>query len=266
MNVVIFNPYGTQTAEAGILAASVRMLQEYGHSVSSLSCDGCFAQCDRGMAPESGLARRVQECFVCISDQQRLNGALSLLPLQISNFLNSKDIEDSHRAILSTPRNDLSDLTFQGESLAWLCRHSLKARFGSVAAAFDSEENVKGVRELLLSAIRTVIASSNAFAAKAPNLVLIVGRDVLSESCALGAKLSGVRHGLISARGDDGSISLFDSESMTVIDSQIRNLSAFRVSTPLTEWDKELHASIRDLLLFYEVPVVQMTMFAANHA
>lgn len=266
MKIMIFNPYGTQKSETGVLAATVRMLQEYGHQVFGLSCDGCLSQCDRSVAPESGFRRRLGECFNCAKDQARLVEALKLPTNILSSYLSPLEVEESFKLVLSTPRAELAELTFQGESLAWLSRQSLKARFGSVDAAFDSDENVRGVRDLYLSMIRLMQAATNSAYLLKPDLVLILGRDALSEAFAAGAKFGNSRFGLLCSAGQDNLISVFDSMKSSSEMMEIKNMSSFRVTIPLVEWDKELFSSVRDLLVFFDIPVVQMTMFAANQA
>jgi hypothetical protein len=266
MKIMIFNPYGTQKTEAGVFAATVRMLQDYGHQVIGLSCDGCLSQCDRSVVPELGFRRRLSECFNCTKDQLRLGEALKLSSNILSSYLSPSEVEETFRIVFSAQRSELPALTFQGESLAWLSRQSLKARFGSLDAAFDSEDNTKGIRELYLSMVRLMQAATNAAYLLKPDLALILGRDALSEAFAAGVKFGNSRFGLVCAAGQDNLISAFDSLKSSSEMIEIQNINSFRVSMPLVEWDKDLFASIRDLLVFFDIPVVQMTMFAANQA
>lgn len=266
MKIAIANPYGTQPREVGVLAAAVRMLQDYGHEVVALGCDGCLTRCDRSISPQEGLRRRFKECFVCIKEQSHLMDALSVSAQPLSDFMSREILSDTYSLVMSCPANELPVLAHRGEGLAWLARHSFKARFGSSDAVFDNPELLSDVRDTMMNAARIVEAAIGFLKSSKPAKLIILGRDLVSEALMLAAKELNVPVARIIQNPMEESFQIFDSERGEVLAHSIYGLDSFRVSTPVSEWNAEFYGSVREFLLFLKIPVVQMNLFAANQA
>jgi len=266
MKIAIANLYGTQPREVGVLAAGIRMLQDYGHELVALGCDGCLTRCDRSMSPQEGLKRRFKECFVCIKEQSHLMEALGVAAQPLSSFMNREILSETYSSVMSCPANELPVLSHRGEGLAWLARHSLKARFGSTDAAFDAPELLTDLRDTLVNAARIVEASIGFLNSNKPDKLIILGRDVVSESLMCAAKETDIPVARIIQNPIEETFQIFDSERGEVLAHSIIGLDSFRVSTPVSEWSTEFYGSVREMMLFLKIPVVQMNLFAANQA
>jgi hypothetical protein len=266
MKLAICNPYGTQPSEIGPLIAALRMAQEYGHSVSAIGCDGCITHCDRSVNPTEGLKRRIHECFGCRKDQSRIFDALGVSARPLSSYLDGSILSETFSEVMSCRAKDLSALSYRGEALSWLARSSLKSRFGSVDAAFDNAEIVADLRGLLLSVARIVAGGINFLEQESPDRILIVGKDMIAESISFAAQCANIPSARFVQNVTTDELQIFDSIKNEVFSHKIEGLASFRVATPVPEWNTDLFDSVREVLQFLNVPVVQMNLFAANQA
>lgn len=266
MKIAICNPYGSAVPEAASLAAFTRILPDYGHELVALSCDGCVATCDRSISPETGLRRRLQECFTCMQDQKRLNDALGIRTESLSSYITSDVVQRTFATVMTCRADSLSDLTWRGEGVLWLAKNSLKARFGSVENALKIPNITSELRGLMSGAMRAVEGAVEFLNAESPELVLIIGRDVLAESFALAAKELGVPAARLIHEKRDGSLQILHPTRNEILSHHVLGLADFRVADSPEDWSQELTDSVREMMLFLDIPASQLALFAANQA
>lgn len=266
MKIAICNPYGSSVPEAAALAAFTRILPDYGHELVSLGCDGCVAACDKFISPETGLRRRLHECFSCMQDQKRLNDALGIRSVPLSSFITTEIVQRTFSTVMTCKSDSLSDLTWRGEAVLWLARSSLKVRFGSVESALKIPNITSELRGLMSSAMRAMEGAIGFLNEESPDLVIIIGRDVLAESFAVAARELGISAARLIHEKRDGSLQILHPTRNEILSHHVLGLADFRVADSPEDWSQELTDSVREMMLFLDIPASQLALFAANQA
>ncbi|GEM_PF-3084754 len=264
MKIALFNPYSLASPETPLISLLASYVSDFGHVVTSLSCNGCFTVCDRRVVPESGLKRRFGECFGCKKEAEDLSENTEISINYISSYVTSKDLDSTFRWAQGFELRNISDVTFEGENILWLCRSSLKNRYGTVEGGLRLPGNEQNLRNLFLSAAR-MIKVGETFAKQAnPDLTIISGRDFLAESFETGVKKSSGTVARFAWEPKTKLLNVAHPERNEVLSLDIAPLSVNLDILDPQSWPDEVHEVIKEIMLFLGIPSSQLSLFAAN--
>ena len=116
-----------------------------------------------------------------MSEQKATADWATLRAKTLSSFLVPDDIVQSKKWIASVKRQDLLQSEFRGIPLWEICRDDINARFGECDGVSTSPLQDQAIRDLMLSAVHTLVSVDRFITTVAPSLHLIAGgNDTLS--------------------------------------------------------------------------------------
>lgn len=264
MKLGLFNPYSSASREAPILSLLSSSVSNFGHIVNTLSCDGCFSSCDRKVTPESGLKRKLIECFSCRRDADLRSSAIGCSDLYVSSFLSKDDLQATYRWAWSFDFRSVADQVFDNENVLWLCRNSLKLRYGTADGALKIPGIEPEIRALFLSAVRAVVASRNFYNRYGLDLILLSGRDFVAESFYCGVKGVGGRVARFIVEQQTGMLNIThpDRNEVLTLDADLETSEIDLADS--TTWSTQVNDHLKEIFLFLEIPSEQLALFAAS--
>jgi len=264
MRLGLFSPYSISTAESPALWLLGSGLPEFGHEMLQIKCDGCFSVCDRALSPQQGFGRKFSECFACSRDQSFLSERLNTKILKLSSLLTPDELVLSKRWAQTFEMSNVKDLAIEGENLLWLCRSSLKNRFGTIEAALRIPEIENSLREMFLSTIRTISAARKFSRTSNCDLLLVSGRDFLAESFALGAKLEEIPTARFIWDPKSSLLNIAHPYKNEVLTQDITGIDLRSLLGNPQNWPESANELLKEMMQFLEIPSSQMVLFAAN--
>jgi hypothetical protein len=179
MKISVFSPHGSYGRESGVLYLVANYLLRQGAEGFQLRCDGAVAACGRDK--KHNWNRTPFSCTRCMSEQKATADWATLRAKTLSSFLIPDDIVQSKKWIASVKRSDLLQSEFRGIPLWELCKDDINARFGGIDVAAASPSQDLAIRDLMLSAVHTLVSVDRFVTTVAPTLHLIAGgSDTLS--------------------------------------------------------------------------------------
>ncbi|NMC63576.1 MAG: hypothetical protein GYA55_10475 [SAR324 cluster bacterium] len=181
MSIILFAPFSSSSAEAGLMYLVGNYLRYLRQDVFQLRCNGIFPVCERDSEHE--WKRNIRSCPACIAEQRMLARWGSLESKDLSSFLQPDEIQDTWRTILNVPKEELMEFRYRGVPLFELARGSFRDYFGVDHPVLKSEEQIKDLRQLLLSTWRMAIAVRRLNNRMTPRTALVTGgQDYMSRT------------------------------------------------------------------------------------
>jgi hypothetical protein len=173
MNITINAPFGSFRKEAGALFLIANYLRSQGSAVTQLRCNGVVSLCDRDAA--SAWNRELDACFICEQEQRLFGDWAGLDPVNLSRFIEPKDVQRSREWIASFEASELMYAEVKGVLLYDLCRKTFARRFSTDYPDFSDKEQEKWLRRLMTSAARLILAYRNYFRSVPTDIGLALG-------------------------------------------------------------------------------------------
>lgn len=264
MKIAIFHPYGSTSPETPLIWLFSKYLNQCGHEITQVMCDGCFGVCDRNLKPSNGFSRPVSECFNCMRDSTELYDSDGIALRKFSDFLSPAEVRESYHWSLGLDVNRVSSSTSEDFYLYELCKDSLRKRFGQARSAFSVVGAEEELKSMLLSAKRMLKISENFNNRVAPDLCLVAGDDFLTSCFRAVLEVQDVQIARFAWDKISKTVNVTHPETGVGYTPDYSRMNLKQFMTNIEEWPIEVFEMLKDMMCFLEIPASQLRLFAVS--
>ncbi len=265
MKIAVHNPFGSLSEEAGVIYLLARYLRRIFPEIVQLRCGGAFSLCDRDA--ENSWRRGFHTCFQCMQDQSDLAGWADLGVASLTSYLEAEELIETRKWVSFADAESLAEISFKGIVPFPYIRGSIKNRFGIDDPQLHNHHHEQMVRRLMLSAVRTCLATRRFNDQFKPGLSIVAGGDDFVSHSVLGQSRSqGIPVALVRWDIAGRAVKVFHPQSNEVFSCGLvlEGLSSMRGE--IKTWPLELLNIIEDLAAFLDINTHQLPLPVASAA